>query len=296
MIQVEPGEHGHCSRNASKNLASLLFCFLLIVSICLAAFNFYLLAWIWSNFEGQLGPINNQLGVNLLNELNFFHKHRHRGDKIRLSRNLISEKTLSARLISGIDQVHRDNFDAHARELNSLSSELSGLTFSSKSELRFGGNQSARASLIISAPQNSLAFPNGLLVRPSRVDSVSGREPIVCAAADRDRRYPAGQCRLTSSRFELTSGERVDFLNKSIQTNRLRTKRLHSPLNKIQLLSTDSIKFESKSKQIHVEALDTVSLGSRNSIVSVETDEGASKARVSLSASNARQKKVKAVS
>ena len=171
-------------------------------------------------------------------------------DVIRVKTKLISDKPLMFARVRGVDSE----------------GQSSGLRFMSRSEIQLGelaagSDSDARGALglVASGELGSLSFPSGLIVR----DRDTLRPLISCSGA----RQADNFCHLRSPTVRL-AGERLDFANKSVQLPRLQVRRLHSPMNKLQLMCSNQTILRSRDKQIHLQALDTISLGSRHSKVS----------------------------
>lgn len=247
--------------NASNNVASLLFSFLLIISICLTAFNFYLFAWIRSNLGGAWGPDSlvpfapapNQTrsAAHLLARVSL----RQPSGAVQFDSRLIGGKSLQFKRLTGSTMDGQGEPD-----------EASALRVMSRKQIQLGGgggggaDESEVASLIVDARQGSLIFANGLLVRARDTQRLF----MSCEGE------PGDFCLVKSPRLRLGAPtSRLDFSNKSIHLRQLHTRRLHSPMNKLQLMGAAGAEFSSRQQQVELQALDTLALGSRHSKVSL---------------------------
>ena len=223
------------------NLVGLLVGLVSILSVCLTAFNVYLFVWICSALNAGQSLPNSALS--LLDRLELL------GDsagRIKLDGRLITRRPFS------VDEIRQDH----------LGGSESSLRLTSANKITFrAANQSS--SFSISSQRNSLEFPTGLLIS-SRPD---GPSEIQCEPAGPNTTSSGeNSCRLRAKQMKLTNPTGVDLSNvKSIQTNRVRTRRLHSSLQKLQLLAGVGATFRSLEDELQLQALDLVSIGRRHS-------------------------------
>lgn len=255
---VEPG---------ASELAGLLSCLLAVVSVCLTAFNLYLFALVWSSLSaaGSSGS-----GWTVAPESAFVRRIELLGGAtIKFTGKLASERLFSVEQIRGHTKQRIDD------NQSGPANETILLKLSSKNSIELGASRLKNwlPSLILSAKQRQLQFPNGLKVH--HLDAKSDRRPAIECDAHREepvtRRYlktVGASCRLHAAKIKLANELGVDFRRLSIQAPTLTTRRLHSPTNKLQILSQDESLIESRTDRVELTALEGVSLGSRNATVS----------------------------
>lgn len=203
------------TKQNSNNLLGLLSCLLAIISVCLTAFNLYLLTWIWSATGGVERTSSWSLNFN---------------GKLQASQPVSSSRVQ-------LVQEHEGH-----------------LQISSKGSLHLGPN-----SLILSGQDKQIKFPDGLKVRG--LNSTSAQ-----MSCDPGTNLI---CHLNSPKLKLTNPNGVDFRQSSIQTPKVSVRRVHSPTNKLHLMSLrQSIRLESLSGRLELYSFGDIHLGSRNSTVS----------------------------
>lgn len=272
--QREVGKTKSEASKSSTNLASLIVCALSILSICQTAFNLYLFAWLYSNVTSTTTTTTTNAtqqqmhaGKSLLSRL-----------EVRLRR---LEDEDGVAYLSGGERI----LLRKAAQIASLRGKPSGggggagstLRLSSKMSVDFGNaqNQSAAASLIVSP--TSLQFPHGLIVTDRQLsnDNPPSLPFIECSKLlivdnSEERRLASASarptCRVSAKSIRLTSKRGVDFARvKSVQANVVRSPRLHSALQRLQLMSGGAAaNFVALDDEIHLQALGALSIGRRN--------------------------------
>lgn len=245
------------------SLKWLIFYMLAVIVVCLTAFNFYLFCWIWSSLGGGGGGLNDQRSVagGVVGEWPRF--------------NLISswneiqvEGRLSARSAVQVSELHNraDNAVLLISSPHSVQivEDLQRNIEESNNHQESDDGVNQQPLLVVAKRQ--VQFPAGLQVSSLlQTDQSSpilpGHERISCDAA------PGNECRLRAPVVRLTNQRGVDFDRKSVQTNLVETRRIHSATNSLSLLSPSSSLLNSSSS-IELIALDELLLFSRNSSVS----------------------------
>lgn len=234
----------------TQRLKTLLFYTLSVIIVCLTAFNFYLFCWIWSSLNGSepvkqgkemasthLKKPHHQARLNLLSSWN----------SIKFNGRLAAKRSFQ------VDRLKGSN-----KRLKIMSPK--GVLFSSNK---------GTIILDLKSKEKRINFPAGLAVISNsfkrRNDSSfvgEDNELLVCS------REPETSCQIKVPFVSLTNVEGVNFAKRSIQTSKVETRRLHSAINSLNVLSTNQSIFESTGDKVHLFALDELNLLSRTSSVS----------------------------
>lgn len=240
--------------DARERLVSLIVYTVSFSVICLSAFNFYLLVWIWSGLrDGRQ--------LDLLSSW----------DEFKIEGLLVSRRPFE------VNQIHPRN----GKNLQIISDSSSSNSNNNNSIIEFQDSSSAETleqskTLMELSEQDGCRFASGLKVRGLS----SGRVGLACGLAHRQtklddpntRRSTNHECLLEGGNdvavVQLSHSKGVDFRAKSVQTNRIKTKRLHSALNELHLMSSNESSFESFGGPIRVHSMDDLILASKRSNVS----------------------------
>lgn len=214
----------HKHKSAQTNLVSLFFCTLAIVSICLSAFNLYLFAWIWSKMGAARGASGSVPPMEFIDS----------SDVLKFNGRLTSAKGVSVQELRG---------------------QSSRLTLSASGGVEF----KATNETLLNVGPRKLAFPAGLRVRSPLAEEEAAPNAIECSHGDDPRMRPS--CQLNVPHLKLSNQrEKIDFATNSLQVPKVSARRLHSQLNKLQLMSSNHLELRSTSGRIGAQALETVRL------------------------------------
>lgn len=233
-----------------QKLNILLIYTLSVIVVCLTAFNFYLFCWIWSSLNGS-NPIESSKQTTSNNLKN--HNLQARLDLLSFWNTIKFNGRLSSKHLIQVDQLRASN-----KKLKIMSS---------KSVLLRNKQQTI---LELESKEKRINFPSGFSVRSnSKLEGNLGitkveedNELLVCSGE------PETSCQIKVPFVSLTNSKGVDFLKRPIQTSKVETKRLHSAMNSLNLLSTKQSVFESTTDKVNIYALDELHFLSRFSSVS----------------------------
>lgn len=241
--------HAEQKQQASgTRLASLIFYTISLIVICLTAFNLYLLVWIWSSLRG-----NGEQRIDLLSS---WHELRLRGKLATVGKLVANQIELA--------QEESDRLEVIAHKTPTTNS----------SSIRFSQDNDSRSLLRLTSDR--VSFESGLQVRGLS----SGRVALVCGRHDGRNEQTLDKsddvCQVApggEQTIELSNRRGVDFRGKSVHTNCVRTKRIHSSLNELHLVVSghNESKFSSSDGPIRIRSMDDVILASKQANVGAET-------------------------
>ena len=260
---------------SGNNLRILLFYLISIIVVCLTAFNFYLFCWIWSSLSSgtsssstatTTSTSSGQPRMDLLSSWNSIKFNGRLSSKRAIEVDLAELLATAAAASSSVN----DNVDLTAHQ--DMLTISSGNSVQVKRQQTSDQDRSAakkRESLLpplveLFAKEKRIEFASGLIVRnlaqsSSRKRSLQNEQVLVCKNSSCELRVPI---------VKLTNPKGVNFNRKSVQTPTIYTKRIHSPTNSLNFLSTNTSLFHSKGGPIEVFALEDITMLSRNSAVS----------------------------
>lgn len=232
-------------QDAKERLASLIVYTVALIVVCLTAFNFYLLLWIWS-------ALRDGRQLDLLSAW----------DEFGVEGKLVSRNQF---------QVGRIKSRRDTLKICPSNAQFMG---ESKKSIKFQlapNNASAEepANLLELSSDDRCSFESGFQVRGLH----SARVALVCgqptAATHNQRQRSSRRCLVDKSQVvRLANTRGVDFLGKSVQTNQVTTRQLHSALNELHLMSPDESLFGSSNGTIGVRSMEDVILASKRANVS----------------------------
>lgn len=239
LVAKASREFSLCPTMLRNRLLALLFYSLAIISACLAAFNLYLLCWIWSSLSGSGSSALRWTEWAKLDLLSSASSIKFRGK-------LSGQSWIRVGQVSALGEKP-------VEELKLTSSE--SISFKSLND-----NQS---SLLLA--KSSIKFPKGFRVKSANHSSASS--VLEC---HQQVSSSASNCHLLGlpRSVKLSTDLGVDANRKSMQVSRVKTGRIHSATNLLQLLSSNSSLFVARNGSVELTALDDIILLSRKSNVS----------------------------
>ena len=226
---MSESSHSNKAKSTQTNLASLLFCTLSIISICLSSFNLYLFTWIWARLGGE--QTSGQGGA-----LAWAQLEPGAQDLLRLGLRVVSKRKLQANQLRGqtLSVLANGRLAFQANKTNLM-------------QLDAGGQQLQRPA--------SLLFPLGLQVAGLVGEQNSSSGPVLRCARN--------WCKLRAiETLSLGRGQGgVDFCGQSMRVQQVRARRIHSRLDKLQLASGGLVlRLGSRTGRLQAMALDTLRL------------------------------------
>lgn len=220
-----------------------------VIVICLTIFNLYIFYWTISSLNGTGRSF---LHSNQWAKMEFFKNSNDLQASLKYNGILKSKETF---------QVDK---------LKSIASNTLNIIGKKAIEFTLRKNKLETIDLLrLDSFGRKIVFPNGFRLKGLKKESTLDNEAVlVCSnnnLADDD-----GFCLVQNiSNIVLNSMKGVDFLNKSLEANRIELKRLHSATNSLQLLSRNTSSFRTLHQgSINIKSLDGITLSSRNSFVS----------------------------
>lgn len=274
--------------STSENLKILLFYMLSVIVICLTAFNFYLFCWIWSSLRANNGDESGSILSNVNNNEWAKLDVISAWDSIRFNGKLSTKSTIQVNQLKALNIFNDDN-KKEQQNYNDNSKQRTILSILPKKSAQFLSHNARAAGekVLLEVGEDRISFPSGLIVKSlgrfgQNKQEFERKVLMVCEPTttmtttnddesrkkNDEKKEKEANCLISSPNVKFSHLNGLNLGGKSIETRRLETKKVHSPTQALNFLTTQSAKFKSNSSQIELISLDDLWLFSRRSTVS----------------------------
>lgn len=269
---IELKRSGGSEKNSAK--IELIVYTVFVIVLCLTIFNLYIFYWTVSSLNGTGRSFlhsNKWAKLEIVSENKDKANSKEKKKTIYLKFNgkLQNKQSFQA---DKFKSINSNGFKIIAKK----SIEFDSVLFE-KNQHDDAVEQTETDLLRLNSIERKIDFPNGFKLKGFKTNN-NNDDVLVCsnnfdmknksALLEEDKNGFCLVKNITNIVFSSIKG--IDFLQKSLQVNKIQLKRLHSAANSLQLLSKNKSSFRTiQQGSINIKSLDGITLSSQNSFVSL---------------------------